>query len=142
MKAVRALRPGPHAPLPTTAAQETKTAAARLAAVQAEEAAAREAVRAAKYKLEGVQQRRRALELLTCFDCVKLREFGPRAAACEGIDCKQCVQCELPFCRRCFTALEVCDRCDGRDRCVDCCVDRHGEEGDQSCDDDSAGDGW
>lgn len=114
----------------------------RLTAVQAEEKAAREALRVAQYALERVLERRRALELQTCFECVKLREFGPHARACEDIKFKECGECTLPFCKSCFEGLEVCDRCEGRGRCRDCCVERHGEGGDESCEDDSVCECW
>jgi hypothetical protein len=102
----------------------------RLTAVMAEERAAQQALRVAQYALERVQERRRALELKTCIDCVKLRKYGRHSTACQDIKLMECTLCKLPFCRKCFLVLEVCSRCDGHDRCRDCCVERHGEDGD------------
>ena len=104
---------------------------------QRDEAAAREALGAAKYALERACAERRRLQRVACDKCAKLRAFGSDADACEEITPDVCSQCGTPFCIMCFMSSERCRRCAAHERCGECCRERHGEDGESSCEDDS-----
>ena len=118
-------------------AQDAQAAVARLTESKKEEAAARRALSAAEEALERVLEHRRALERVACADCVKLRELGTDSPACARLRFETCTDCLEPYCDACFGAMTTCDRCGDRNHCRDCCRGRHGDAGDESCEEDS-----
>lgn len=119
--------------------QAAKAASALLPKLAEKEAQAKHAYEVAKHALESVRQERRRLAVEACVHCTLAQKLGTDDAETKYALCSQC---DMPFCEACFDELDVCDKCHDRGRCKDCCVERHGEHGDQSCDEDSIGDGF
>ncbi len=116
-------------------AQEAKANAARLAAAQAVEKAARAALHAAQRALDAAVEARQGCQSAgVCADCALLRMLG--LDECD-VDGQLCEECQEPFCGPCFDDRQVCERCDSHGRCLTCCRERHGDDGDESNSDDS-----
>jgi hypothetical protein len=116
--------------------QEVKANAAALVKAQAAEAKARAAFDVAKRALDAAVHARSNLARAhaVCVDCALLELLGEDD--CTTVDAQCCDLCRQAFCRACFAKFELCDRCDGHDRCEECCRERHGSDGDASCSDD------
>lgn len=90
---------------------------------------AKHALEAAKNALVRAREERERLERVACLDCSMLRTLG--GEACEDIEHITCLLCDDEFCTTCFDAMGMCDRCAERSWCIQCCRERHGEDGDK-----------